>query len=58
MTIYQKDEIRTGIFMEKDCPIVVVKSTPTVPLSDIAKRLERVRRKIAVLAQFAVQNRR
>ena len=59
MTIYEKDEIRAGIFMEKDCadPIVVSKSTATVPLSEIHEKLERVRQKLAVIAQVVAANR-
>jgi hypothetical protein len=57
MTFYAKSEIRAGIFMEKDCPIVVVKPTSTVPLSEIHAKLERVRKKIAVLAQVVAANR-
>jgi hypothetical protein len=58
MTFYTKDEIQPGVFMTKDAPVIVepAKSSPT--LSDIAERLERVRKKIAVVAQFVAQNRR
>jgi hypothetical protein len=52
MTIYQKDEIRVGMYLEKDCPIVVERATPVTPLSDIQRRLESVKKKLAILRQF------
>ena len=56
MSYYEKSEIRAGIFMEKDASIEpATSSTPT--LTDIAQKLERVKKKLAVLASVVGQRR-
>lgn len=62
MTRFEKSEIKAGMLMTKDCGDAVFNnkspSTAAPSLPDIAKKLERVRKKLAVLQQVAAQNRR
>ena len=59
MTKYLKEEIRAGIYFEKDCPIVVKRrdpvryGEPAPSLEEISRRIERLREKLAVVQSVA-----
>ena len=60
MTYYEKDEIRSGLFMVKDCPVsIVVEKSPVRygdSLAEINRRLELVREKLAIVQQVVATN--
>ena len=59
MSIYQKDEIRSGLFMTKDCSTAIFQpQEPVASLSDIAKRLARLKQKLEVVTQVMADQRR
>jgi hypothetical protein len=55
--MYEKSDIVKDMMMYKDASVLEpAKSSPT--LSDLAERLDSVRKKLAIVRQFVEQNRR
>jgi hypothetical protein len=58
MSYLKKEDIRAGIFITKDSSIAVEVANSKPSLSEIARKLELVRDKLAIVQQFVADNKR